>query len=395
MKNFFEINRALVAKKKIFSIFAAVLFAASMNAQTLPFGEGSTGDQTYGDAQFSMTVAGWNGNHSATSGRYFGTAESNAKVTGMIASGDGAIGTETRTWSITSTYSGTLELYVISASSNERHITVGDVTKDTEKGHDDVNNRDFYSVLSFDISYGVTELKSNGSIYLYKVIFTSNGESAPTPRDTVAAYVQGVIEGNFAVTSTDDKAALEYTTKYNKNKTSCTAMTFTTSITATKDTLTDHYCMITPAEGTFKAGDIVSFQPFTVMDSAGYAGTKYGNIRMLGGGQVGEAYKATKLYETASSATDKSDVTDGHEQAGDVMVHTYTLTADCDALFIGRTGNTRVNVLSFVVTRAKADEPTAIESIETPAPKAVKTIENGRIVIIRNNERFDVTGRRW
>jgi hypothetical protein len=230
------------------------------------------------------------------------------------------------------------------------------------------------------------------------VVFTSNGESAPIveERDTVAAYVQGIVKGGFVARTTenDAKVELEYSTKYNANSTSCTAMTFTSSITSSHDTLTNHYCMITPAEGTFKAGDIVAFQPFTVMSATDYAGTKSGNIRMYGGGLVGEAYKATKLYETASTADDKSDVTDGHEQAGDVKVHTYTLTADCDALFIGRTGNTRVNVLSFVVTRAKEEQPTAIQTIETQPAKAVKTIENGRIVIIRNNEHYDITGRR-
>jgi len=383
--------------KKIFSIFAAVLFAASMNAQTLTFGEGSTGDQTYGDAQFSMTVAGWNGSHSATSGRYFGTLDQSAKVIGMIASG-GKIDGNTRSWSITSTYSGTLELYVCSSASSERDITVNGVVKQTANLGTNTEEKTVYSIVSFDITYGNTAITTNGAVYIYKVVFTSNGESAPIveERDTVTAYVQGIVNGGFVAmtTESDAKVNLAYSTKYNSNKTSCTAMTFTSSITSSHDTLTNHYCMITPAEGSFKAGDIVTFQPFTVMDSASFVGAKYGNIRMLGGGQVGDVYKATKLYETASSATDKSDVTDGHEQAGDVKVHTYTLTADCDALFIGRTGNTRVNVLSFVVTRAKEDQPTAIQTIETPAAKALKTIENGRIVIIRNNERFDVTGRK-
>jgi len=384
--------------RKIFSFFAAVLFAASMNAQTITFGEGSTGDQTYGEGDFTMTVAGWDGNHSATSGRYFGTLEQSSKVTGMIAAG-GKIDGNTRSWSIKSTYSGTVELYVCSSSdSAERDITVNGVVKQTANLGKNIEDKTVYSIVSFDITYGNTAITTNGAVYIYKVVFTSNGESAPIveERDTVAAYVQGIVKGDFVATTTesDAKVVLEYATKYNKNKTNCTAMTFTSSITASKDTLTNHYCMITPAEGTFKAGDIVTFQPFTVMGTTDYEGAKYGNIRMLGGGLVGEAYKATKLYETASTSADKSDVTDGHEQEGDIKVHTYTLTADCDALFIGRTGNTRVNVLSFVVTRAKSETPTAIEAIDTPAAKAIKRIENGRIVIIRDNVRYDITGRK-
>lgn len=385
--------------KKIFSIFAAVLFAASMNAQTLTFGEGSTGAQTYGEGDFTMTVAGWDGNHSATSGRYFGTLDQSTKVTGMITSG-GKIDSNNRSWSFTSTYSGTIELYVCSSSNTaERDITVNGVVKQTQNLGENAEQKVVYSIVSFDINYGTTWFTTNGSIYLYKVVFTSNGESAPVveERDTVAAYVQGIVKGGFvaATTESDAKVVLEYSTKYNSNTTPCTAMSFTSSITASHDTLTNHYCIITPAEGTFKAGDIVSYQPFTVMSTTDYAAAKYGNIRMLGGGQVGEVYKATKLYETASTSSDKSDVTDGHEQAGDVKVHTYTLTADCDALFIGRTGNTRVNVLSFVVTRAKEDAPTAINPVtENLSPVTHKVIENGRLVIIRNNERYDVTGRR-
>ena len=383
--------------RKIFSFFAAVLFAASMNAQTITFGEGSTGDLTYGEGDFTMTVAGWDGNHSATSGRYFGTLDQSSKVVGMIAAG-GKIDGNTRSWSIKSTYSGTVELYVCSSSdSAERDITVNGVVKQTANLGKNIEDKTVYAIVSFDITYGNTSLITSGAVYIYKVVFTSNGESAPVveERDTVASYVQGILVGNYAVTSTGDKVALSYNTKYNKNSKACTAMTFTSSITASKDTLTNHYCMITPAEGTFKAGDIVTFQPFTVMGTTDYEGAKYGNIRMLGGGLVGEAYKATKLYETASTAEDKSDVTDGHEQEGDVKVHTYTLTADCDALFIGRTGNTRVNVLSFVVTRAKSDTPTAINSVTgNPSPVTHKVIENGRIVIIRDNVRYDITGRK-
>ena len=39
--------------------------------------------------------------------------------------------------------------------------------------------------------------------------------------------------------------------------------------------------------------------------------------------------------------------------------------------------------------------PTAIESINADnAQKVIKTIENGKVVIIRNGVRYDITGRR-
>ena len=383
--------------KKIFTFAAAILFAAGIQAQTITFGEGSTGAQTYGEGDFTLTVAGWDGNHSATSGRYFGTVEDNAKVTGMIASGGKLDGTN-RSLVINSTYSGTLELYVCSSSSSsERDVTIGAQVKSTSKTsytpEGSENARDVYGILSFDITYGTTQVTTNGAIYIYKAVFTSNGETAPIveERDTVVAYVEGILNGTFTATSTGDAngVSLAYNTKYNANTTPCTAITFTKSISVTDHVPGDYYVKAVPATGVFKAGDVIAFQPFTVMGTNDYTGTKSGNIRIYGGSDT----NVSQLYETASTSTDKTDVTDGHEVAGDVKVHTYTLTADCDALYFGRTGNTRVNVLSFIVTRAKADQPTAIEAIET-APKAIKVIENGQIVIIRDGIRYDLTGRK-
>ena len=380
--------------KKVFTFAAAILFAAGINAQTITFGEGSTGAQTYGEDDFTLTVAGWDGSHSATSGRYFGTIEDNAKVIGMIASGGKLDGTS-RSLVINSTYSGTLELYVCSSSSSaEREVTIGAQTKNTSKNsytpEGSESARDVYGILAFDIKYGTSQVTTNGAIYIYKAVFTSNGESAPAPRDTIASYIQGPEVGTFTLTATDDsKASLAFSTKYNANKTVCTAITFGSSIVVTDHVPTDYFVKVVPAEGGFEAGDVIDFQPFTTMSTSDYTGTKRANLRIYAGSDT----NASQIFETAATETDKTDVTDGHEVAGDVKVHTYTLTADCDALYFGRSGNTRLNVLSFIVTRAKADQPTAIEAIED-APKAVKVIENGQIVIIRDGIRFDITGRK-
>lgn len=380
--------------KKIFTFAAVFLFAASMNAQTLTFGEGATGNQTYGEGDLTLTVAGWDGNHSATSGRYFGTVEENAKVVGMIASGGKLDGTN-RSLVINSTYSGTIDLYVCSSSSSaERDVTVGAQVKSTSKTsytpEGSESARDVYGILSFDITYGTTQVTTNGAIYIYKAVFTSNGETAPAARDTLASYVQEVKVGSFVATASDaSKVSLAYSTKYNANKTSCTAITFATSVVVTDHVPTDYYVKVTPAEGGFKAGDVIDFQPFTGMSTTDYTGTKRGNIRIYAGSDT----SVSQIYETAATETDKTDVTDGHEVAGDVKVHTYTLTADCDALYFGRTGNTRVNVLTFNVTRAKEEGPTTAIDNTFAAPKAMKTIENGQIVIIRDGVRYDITGR--
>lgn len=167
---------------------------------------------------------------------------------------------------------------------------------------------------------------------------------------TVASWNNGTCAaGEFTVTASDaSKVSLSYSTKYNANKTACTAMTFTTSITASSGQPTDYYVKAT-AEGGFKAGDTVRFAPFTVMSESDFIGTKYANIRVYGDNAI--------VFETSSSATDKSAVTDGHEQAGDVQVREFVLTNDCDSLCFGRTGGTRINVLSFEVVRAGGSDP--------------------------------------
>ena len=381
--------------KKVFTFAAAILFAAGISAQTITFGEGSTGDQTYGDDVFSATFVNWNGNHSATSARNFGTLDSYSKLTGMIAS-KGAVDGKSRDFTIQSEYSGKLDLYICSSSNDEeRDVTINEVTQSTlnQGASTDGKTGAVYKILSFDIQYGSTAVKLSGGMYLYGIVFTSNGESAPVveEQDTIAAYIQGVLYGSFEPKSEGDAAgvSLEYSTKYNANKTACKAITFTKSISVSEHVPADFYVKVVPEDGGFRAGDVIAFQPFTSMSTSDYEGSKSGNIRIYGGSDT----QVSMLYETASTTEDKSDVTDGHEVAGDVKVHTFTLTDDCEALYFGRTGNTRVNVLSFVVTRAKEGESTAIEAIEATT-KAVKVIENGRIVIIRDGVRFDLTGRK-
>jgi len=378
--------------KKIFSLAAVILFAASINAQSIRF-EVAANDTTYGNDLFSATFVNWNGNHSATSARNFGTVDNYSKLTGMIAS-KGAVDGKSREFTINSLYSGTLSLYICSASSDEeRDVTINGETQQTlnQGPSTDEKTGAVYKILSFEIKYGLTPITLSGGMYLYGIDFESNGEAAPAERDTIAAYVQGVQAGSFVASQTEhkDSVSLSFATKYNANSTNCTAITFAKSIKVVSNVPDSFYVKVTPESDGFLAGDIISFQPFTQMDSASYVGTsKFGNIRIYGGSDA----NVTKIYETVASGADKSDVTDGHEQEGDVKVHTFTLTEDCDALYFGRTGNVRVNVLSFVVTRAQ-EEPTAVENIETNQPKAIKTFENGRLVIIRDGIRYDVLGR--
>lgn len=167
---------------------------------------------------------------------------------------------------------------------------------------------------------------------------------------TVASWNNGTVAaGDFSVKASDaSKVSISYTTKYNANKTSCSAMTFASSITATNKQPTDFYVKAS-VEGGFKAGDTVRIAPFTVMSTNDYQGTKFANIRVYADNTV--------AYESKATASDKSSVTDGHEQEGEVLVHEFILSADCDSLCFGRTGGTRICVLSFEVTRESSGQP--------------------------------------
>lgn len=167
---------------------------------------------------------------------------------------------------------------------------------------------------------------------------------------TVASWNNGTATaGDFSVKASNaSKVSISYTTKYNANKTSCTAMTFASSITATNKQPTDFYVKAS-IEGGFKAGDTVRIAPFTVMSTNDYQGTKFANIRVYADNTV--------AYESTATASDKSSVTDGHEQEGDILVHEFILSADCDSLCFGRTGGTRICVLSFEVTRESSEQP--------------------------------------
>lgn len=128
-------------------------------------------------------------------------------------------------------------------------------------------------------------------------------------------------------------------------------MTFPNSFSKADDG-TPNNCV--RVEGDFHKGDLATFQPFTVMSTNDFTGgSKYANIEIRNA-----ASKA--LFNTDGTAEAKT-VTDGHEEAGDPKAFTYTLTEDMTALYFGRAGNTRINILSISITRsgdAPSDEPT-------------------------------------
>jgi len=106
---------------------------------------------------------------------------------------------------------------------------------------------------------------------------------------------------------------------------------------------------IKPAEGGFKAGDVLSVA--AVFNNAD--DTKYAQIDLRA------ANGDTRIWLSDSAST-----INGRTKAGDPIVQTYTLEADQDSLFLGRYGNTGMFVTMLKVERAGGVTPQPVNPID-------------------------------
>lgn len=190
---------------------------------------------------------------------------------------------------------------------------------------------------------------------LIAAVFMAAGANA----QTIASYDAGTKTGTWSIVGTNaSSGSLEYSAKYNKNSTEVTTITFPNG--ATKDGAWSYAVKV---EGDFKAGDVITIQPFTTMSTADYTGvpadqpeatpnpTKYANILLYYEKTDGSPKQIADL--TGSSATAKT-VTDGHEEEGDPKTFTYTLEEDYTNLFFARGGNTRINLMKVTIVRGES-----------------------------------------
>lgn len=166
----------------------------------------------------------------------------------------------------------------------------------------------------------------------------------------IASWIAGEAVGTWTALGT--AVIADYTSKYNANSTTTACMTFGNSYTKADDGTPSNCVRV---DGDFKKGDIVTFQPFTVMNNADFTGgSKFANIEI-------RDVDSKALFNTNGTA-DAKTVTDGHEQEGDPKEFTYTLASDLSAIYFGRTGGTRINIMKIVITRGEGgsqgtDEP--------------------------------------
>ena len=109
---------------------------------------------------------------------------------------------------------------------------------------------------------------------------------------------------------------------------------------------------IKPAEGGFKAGDVLSLA--AVFNNAD--DTKYAQVDLRA------ANGDTRIWMSDSAST-----INGRTSAAEPIVQTYTLEADQDSLFLGRYGNTGMFVTMLKVVREGGDVPPVEEHTYTVA----------------------------
>lgn len=183
---------------------------------------------------------------------------------------------------------------------------------------------------------------------LMAAVFMAAGANA----QTIASYDAGTKTGTWSIVGTNaSSGSLEYSAKYNKNSTEVTTITFPNGATSS-----GAWNYAVKVEGEFKAGDVITIQPFTQMAAKDISDGKYANILLY----YEKDGSPKNIADLTGSAAGALTVTDGHEEEGDPKTFTYTLTSDYTNLFFARGGNTRINLMKVTIVRGEGggDEPT-------------------------------------
>ncbi|MBR1693813.1 MAG: hypothetical protein IJ709_00185 [Selenomonas sp.] len=364
--------------KKIFTLIAAALMAVGAQAQLIDLGAtyteeqaaGTVNDITLGEEGFTAQFTGGSKAKIAAKSLTFKVDDSSEAetFTKQWAPGGGITKlTGERSVTITVTKAGTLTVYARSASSDDRAFTVqqnGATVLEAVAYNGVQIEEKYYKAWTAEIKAGTANILAESGINISALKFVAaeggeEGGEETGETTTVASWDKGTAsEGsvwtlfNAGTIAENNRSVLDgYTGKYNSNKTSVACMTFASSIMSGEEW--NSYVQATVSGG-FKTGDVVTLQPFTAMSSSDFTGgSKYANVVIYNS-------EKTQLYTTGGTA-EKKTVTDGQEEDGDPKEFTYTQESDCDALYFGRQGNTRINVIKIVITRATT---TAIETVK-------------------------------
>ena len=200
-----------------------------------------------------------------------------------------------------------------------------------------------------------------------------------TDTDKVYDWSGKVGSISFVTTAEADKVT-KSSVKVNGSATDCIAFGKSATFTdEAKTTINDFYAEIKPANGTFKAGDVIHITGCINNKDA----SKHGAITVY-----------SSLQEADKVATTE-DFANTYDTSVNPVEQTIKLTADCESLILTRSGNTATCILALTVVRGEASGETAISIVEAAkAQKPQKRVENGRIIIVKGDNTFNASGAR-
>jgi len=172
-----------------------------------------------------------------------------------------------------------------------------------------------------------------------EIVVTLEGEGGGEDPDEVVIYDWANKTG---VTVLGKSGVEETTVKIHENKDAVNAIKFGSSYVYADG----KYIVIKPAEGGFKAGDVLYMA--AVFNNANENLDKYAQVDLRA------ADGDTRIWLSDSAST-----INGRFSAEDPIVQTYKLEADQDSLFLGRYGNTALFIVQLLVGRPEAEpQPT-------------------------------------
>ena len=353
--------------KKVFTLIAAALMAVGASAQTIDFATvytdaqaaGSVNDITLGEGSFTAQFTGGSKANIAVKSLTFKVDESSAAENFTMQWCPGGSITKLsgeRSVTIKVDKAGTLTIYPRSGGNDDRAFTVqqnGETILNGTAYNGVQIEEKYYKAWTVEVAAGTVNILADNAINISALKFeAAEGGEEPTPTEPTesevyASWNQSKITGDVTYTAVGTAVIEDYTSKIHSNKDQVTCMTFPNSAIASGEFV--NYVKI---EGDFKAGDIITVQPFTSMSTADFTGsangdgvpTKYANIVLY-------TTEGELIADITGSTAAAKTVTDGHEEAGDPKTFSYALTADYTTLCVGRQGNSRINIIKIEFAR--------------------------------------------
>lgn len=203
----------------------------------------------------------------------------------------------------------------------------------------------------------------------------------PTPDNDNLYDWSGKVGTTTIATAGQADGVAESTVKVNNVSVNCIKFGKSAGYADTEKTvINDFYVAIKPASGTFKAGDVIHI---TGCINNKDTETKKGAITVY-----------SSLQEAGKVATTE-DFVNTYDTSVTPVEQTITLPTDCETIILTRSGNTATCITALTVVRGEDSGETSIILTEAAeAQKPVKRIENGHLIIVIGDDKFNASGSR-